>query len=61
MGEENVHVPAMQLWCYSSGTGRLNDNDFEHLLMCIECQTLLNEFINILEHLPSGNHSGLAT
>src|SRR5206468_12286362 len=36
---------------------RLNDNDFEHLLMCIECQTLLNEFINILEHLPSGNHS----
>jgi len=50
-----MHVPAMQLWCYSSGTGRLNDNDFEHLLMCLECQSLLDEFITILDHLPPSN------
>ena len=55
MGEENLHVPAMQLWSYSSGTVHLNDNDFEHLLFCVECQSLLNEFINILEHLPTPN------
>ena len=55
MEEENVHVPAMQLWSYGSGTAHLNDNDFEHLLFCVQCQSLLNEFINILEQLPSAN------
>ena len=43
----------MELWCYSSGTVNLNDNDFEHLLFCIDCQSLLNEFIQILDKLPS--------
>jgi hypothetical protein len=55
MGEENPHVPAMQLWSYSSGTANLNDNDFEHLLFCPECQSLLNEFIAIVDELPSVN------
>jgi hypothetical protein len=51
--EERTHVPVMELWCYSSGTVNLNDNDFEHLLFCIDCQSLLNEFIQILDKLPS--------
>ena len=29
MEEENVHVPAMQLWSYSSGTAHLNETDFD--------------------------------
>jgi hypothetical protein len=53
LGAENPHVPAMQLWCYTSGTANLNDTDFEHLLFCPACQSLLDEFINILDQLPS--------
>jgi len=45
----------MQLWSYSSGMTNLTDNDFEHLLFCLECQTLLDEFITILDQLPSVN------
>jgi hypothetical protein len=51
--EENTHVPVMQLWCYTSGTANLTDNDFQHLLFCVECQSLLDEFIDILDKLPS--------
>jgi hypothetical protein len=51
--EEKTHVPVMELWSYSSGTVNLSDNDFEHLLFCVECQSLLNEFIHILDKLPS--------
>ena len=50
-----MHVSAMQLWSYSSGTFQLNDNDFEYLLFCVECQSLLNEFIRILDQLPSAH------
>jgi hypothetical protein len=53
MGEENLHVPVMELWSYTSGTANLKDNDFEHLLFCVECQSLLDEFIDILDKLPS--------
>jgi hypothetical protein len=53
MGEENTHVSAMQLWSYSSGTANLTDTDFEHLLFCQECQSLLDEFITVLDQLPS--------
>ncbi len=52
MGEEKQHVAAIQLWGYTSGTGNLTDDDFEHLLFCIECQTLLREFVEVLEGLP---------
>jgi len=55
MGEENLHVAAMQLWSYSSGTANLTDSDFEHLLFCPQCQSLLDEFITILDQLPSVN------
>jgi hypothetical protein len=55
MGEENPHVPAMQLWWYSSGTANLTDDDFEHLLFCVECQSLLDEFLAVLDQLPSVN------
>jgi hypothetical protein len=51
--EERTHVSAMELWSYSSGTVNLSDSDFEHLLFCVECQSLLNEFIRILDKLPS--------
>jgi hypothetical protein len=51
--EANAHVPVMELWSYTSGTANLTDSDFEHLLFCVECQSLLNEFIDILDKLPS--------
>ncbi len=51
--EEKAHVPVMELWSYGSGTANLTDNNFEHLLFCVECQSLLDEFIEILDKLPS--------
>jgi hypothetical protein len=53
MGEENTHVPVMELWSYTSGTANLTENNFEHLLSCVECQSLLDEFIDIIDTLPS--------
>jgi hypothetical protein len=60
MGEEKQHVPAMELWGYTSGTANLRDDDFEHLLFCVECQTLVNEFIAVLDDLPPTNPSAAA-
>jgi hypothetical protein len=51
--EEKAHVPVMELWSYGNGTANLTDNNFEHLLCCVECQSLLDEFIEILDKLPS--------
>ena len=55
MGEDKAHVPAMELWSYTSGTANLSDDNFEHLLLCHDCQALLDEFISVLDHLPSMN------
>jgi hypothetical protein len=53
MGDEEMpHVPAMQLWSYTSGTANLTDEHFEHLLFCVECQFLVNQFIDALDQLP---------
>ena len=48
-----MHVPVMELWSSTSGTANLTDNAFEHLLFCVDCQSLLDEFIQILDKLPS--------
>lgn len=50
----------MELWGYTSGTANLRDDDFEHLLFCVECQTLVNEFIAVLDDLPPTNPSAAA-
>ena len=55
MGEEKPHVSAIQLWGYTSGTVNLSEDDFEHLLFCIECQSLVNQFIDVLDQLPPAN------
>jgi hypothetical protein len=60
MRDENTHVPAMELWRYTSGTANLNDDDFEHLLFCVECQALLNQFVEVLNGLPPVNPSHAA-
>ena len=52
MGEEKSHVPALELWNYTSGTGTLTDDNFVHLVCCIECQSLMNQFIDVLDELP---------
>lgn len=52
MGEEKQHVPAIDLWGYTSGTANLGDDHFEHLLFCLECQSLVNQFIEVLDGLP---------
>ncbi|PYS33951.1 MAG: hypothetical protein DMG14_30675 [Acidobacteria bacterium] len=55
MGTEKQHVPAIELWGYTSGTANLTDDHFEHLLFCIECQSLVDEFIDVLDRLPPIN------
>ena len=55
MGEEKPHVSAIQLWGYTSGTVNLSEDDFEHLLFCVECQSLVNQFIDVLDQLPHVN------
>ena len=60
MRDENLHVPAMELWSYTSGTANLTDVQFEHLLFCLECQTLFNQFLEVLNGLPSPNPSQAA-
>jgi hypothetical protein len=59
MGSE-PHVAAAALWGYTNGTVNLNDNDFEHLLVCIDCQSLVSQFIEVLDHLPNQNPSQAA-
>jgi len=60
MGEEKPHVFAIELWGYTSGTANLTDDDFEHLLFCMECQSLVNQFIDVLNHIPPVNPSHAA-
>ena len=55
MEVEKQHVPALELWGYTSGTATLADNYFEHLLFCIECQSLVDEFIDVLDGLPQSH------
>jgi hypothetical protein len=53
--EEKSHVPAIELWGYTSGTANLTDDHFEHLLFCLECQSLVDQFVEVLDALPHGN------
>ena len=55
MGEEKSHVPVSELWGYTNGTTNLSDEHFEHLIVCDECQALVNQFIDVLDELPSTN------
>jgi hypothetical protein len=47
------HVPAMELWGYTSGSANLADDDFDHLLVCLDCQCLVNQFVEALDELPA--------
>jgi hypothetical protein len=53
MGPEKQHVPAIELWGYTSGTANLTEDNFEHLLFCVECQTLVDELVDALNGLPA--------
>jgi len=52
MREAKSHIPAMELWWYTSGAVNLSDDHFAHLLFCLECQCLVNQFIEVLDELP---------
>ena len=52
MDEAKLHIPAMELWGYTTGTVNLSDGHFAHLLFCLECQCLVNQFIEVLDELP---------
>jgi hypothetical protein len=52
MEAEKTHIPALELWGYTSGTAILTDGHFEHLLVCLECQALVNQFVDVLDGLP---------
>lgn len=58
--EERLHIPALALWGYTSGTANLTDDHFEHLLFCIDCQSLVNQFVDVLDNLPPVNPSRAA-
>jgi hypothetical protein len=60
MDGEKPHIPALDLWSYTSGTANLTDDHFEHLLFCDQCQTLVNQFIEVLDGLPPMNPSQAA-
>jgi hypothetical protein len=60
MSDESSHVAVMELWCYTSGTVNLTERDFEHLLFCAECQTLVDQFMDVLDGLPPVNPSQAA-
>jgi hypothetical protein len=60
MGEQKPHVAVMELWRYTSGTVNLPEADFEHLLHCIECQSLVTQFIDVLEQLARAHPSQAA-
>lgn len=47
------HVPALVLWAYTCGNGDLVDDHFDHLSNCSECQTLVCEFIDVLEDIAA--------
>ncbi len=55
MEEEIPHVPPLDLWGYTNGTINLTDEHLEHLLFCVECQFLVNEFIDAIDRLPPVN------
>jgi hypothetical protein len=60
MSDANPHISLTELWGYTSGTANLTEQDFEHLLCCIECQALMNQFIDVLDGLPPVNPSQAA-
>jgi hypothetical protein len=57
---DETHIPTMELWGYTSGTANLTDAHFEHLLFCVQCQGLVNQFIDVLDGLPPMNPSQAA-
>jgi hypothetical protein len=62
MGDENenLHVSPIELWGYTSGTSNLTDVDFQHLLFCTQCQSLVDQFMDALEDLPPTHPSQAA-
>jgi hypothetical protein len=60
MGAGSDHIPAVDLWGYTSGTENLTDAYFEHLLFCVECQLLVDQFVDVLKGLPPVNPSAAA-
>jgi hypothetical protein len=53
MDEDNPHVPPTVLWGYTSGVRNLEDQHFQHLLFCLECQALVDQFIDVLDDFPA--------
>lgn len=43
----------MQLWSYTCGACNLGDEHFEHLLFCLECQSLVSQFIDTLDEIAA--------
>jgi hypothetical protein len=58
--ESATHVPPMILWGYSCGSGDLIDVHFDHLSNCCECQTLVCQFIDVLEEIAAKHRRDVA-
>lgn len=55
-----LHVPTMLLWGYTCGAANLTDDHFEHLLFCLDCQTMVNQFIDVLDEIAAAHRKNVA-
>ena len=59
MNKAATHVPAMVLWSYTCGSLELIDEHFSHLSNCSECQSLVCEFIDVLDEIAATHRRGV--
>jgi len=54
------HVAPMLLWGYSCGNNDLIEHDFDHLSNCGDCQSLVCQFIDVLEEIAAKHKKKVA-
>ena len=55
-----THVAPMLLWGYTCGTADLIEGDFDHLSNCGDCQSLVCQFIDVLEEIAEKHKKKVA-
>ena len=51
-----THVSPAALWTYGCRVHALNDVEFEHMLLCVECERLLDEIEEALNDIADEQH-----
>ncbi len=58
--DPQVHVPPIQLWQCLCGGPELTETAFQHVLVCAECETLveeINDALNDIELVLTHSHA----